>query len=135
MAIKPVNIIIQVNDEMLNYLHADVDFTRSYLIDNGVDIENERSWFEKELKKLKVLAKAKEKQLIDSALLTKALERLKKMQLKIQDYKGQALQEMLIRSRIGLQFRNLDKWTDEEMREALKDVDLIKLLEELEKDK
>lgn len=131
------DIVSQVGEELLNYLHEDADFAADYLIDLKIDVSEERGFFDKNLKRMKIIALGKERQkedmrLLEKVNLSKKLNQLKSM---IENYSGEALQSLLIKSGVGLQFRNLEKWSDEEMREALNDIDLIKLLDELDNTK
>jgi hypothetical protein len=131
------DVISQVNEELLNYLHKDIEFSRDYLSEQDIDIENERAFFDQSLKKMRTFALGKERQQRDSTLFEKVNvnEKLSQLKSMIETLSGQALQNLLIKSGVGLQFRNLEKWTDEEMREALNDIDLIKLLDEFDDDK
>ena len=131
------DIVSQVGEELLNYLHEDAEFAEGYLSDLEIDVSQQRSFFDKSLKRMKIIALGKERQKEDVRLLEKINISKKLSQLKsmIENYSGEALQGLLIKSGVGLQFRNLEKWSDEEMREALNDIDLIKLLDEVDEDK
>lgn len=120
-----------INSALLDYIHADNGFAKDYLEDNGFTLEVEYSRIDKELKKRFTLVKGKEKKTKDSSLLNQVINEIKAINLSRKNESSENLQGLLATSGFGLQFRNLDKWSDEEMREALSDVDLIKLLEKL----
>ena len=130
---KNDNIIELVNNGMLNFLSEDNKFAKDYLEDNGFDMNTQLKLAQKELRKRFALDKAIKKQLSDSSLLDKAMKRLRELNIQKESLDTNALQASLRNSGIGLAFRNLENWSDDEMREALNDVDLIKLLEELKK--
>lgn len=125
------NVIDIVNSALLDYIHEDNSFARDYLEDNGIDSILERSRIDKELKKRFTLARGNEKRMKDKSLLNQVIEQIRSINLSRKNESSENLQGLLASSGFGLQFRNLDKWSDEEMREALSDVDLIKLLEKL----
>jgi hypothetical protein len=50
------DVISQVNEELLNYLHKDIEFSRDYLSEQDIDIENERAFFDQSLKKMRTFA-------------------------------------------------------------------------------
>lgn len=125
------NIIELIDNGMLNYLQKDKEFAKDYLSDNGFDMNNERELANRELRKRFALAKAYEKQISDGALLNQAMRQLREVSIPREGLDTVALQSLLQESGVGLQFRNLEDWSDDEIREALGDVDLIRLLEKL----
>lgn len=127
------NTVNLVNNSLLNYIHEDVNFARDYLLDNGFDMDKERALGLKELRKRIALAKGYEKQISDGSLLSLAMKQIREINLSRDDQNSAALQSLLVNSAVGLQFRNLEDWSDAQIKEALGDVDLIKLLEKLKK--
>lgn len=125
------NVIELVNEGILSYIQEDNEFAKDFLIDNDIDMDKERELANRELRKRVALAKATEKQMSDGSLLKQAMQRIREISSSYEGHDSIALQTLLKTSGIGLQFRNIEDWTDEEMREVLSDVDLIKLLSKL----
>ena len=69
----------------------------------------------------------------DESLMEKAFEKLKAYIEKNKKLAGEGLTNLLQESAPAYQFRNLEKLDDEGIRELLTEIDLIKLLEELDK--
>jgi len=118
----------------LKLLQEDIEYAKQYLKEEGIDLDEEQEFAAKSIKKVQFMAKAISNKIKDQTLLEVALMRIKKA---IQE-NAQKTSDMLIgllqTKTPSVQYRKLEKWTDDEIRDVLADVDLVKLMEELDKE-
>lgn len=118
----------------LELLRTDPEYAKAYLKEHGFDMDEEREYSAKFMKKIKFLANAANNKQKDQKLLEVACVRLKETIQKNAQRATEALIASLKEKNPAMQYRKLDKWTDKEIREVLSDVDLLDLLEELDKE-
>ena len=118
---------LSANDVSENYESA-----KKFLEDLDVDVEKLRATGKNEFKKKIFLAKATSNQTRDIFLLDKLRNKIKESFERNARLAGDILKNALSESKASFQFRNLEKWSDDELREVLGDMDLTKLLEDLE---
>ncbi|TXE14115.1 hypothetical protein [Algoriphagus aquimarinus] len=104
-----------------------------FLKKEGVDVNRYVTSGIKEIRKSTFLRKAQVNMERDESLMEKALVLLKQKIEENLSLTGNMLVGMLRKKAPNVQFRSLDKLDDEEIREILSNVDLAKLMEELEK--
>ena len=135
MDIKKFKKIIEsIDQEVLRNIDGDPELARSYLLDNEFSLETVRGSLDKELKKRKAAYLGQTKMKKDDTLLKRAIEQLKLLELDNKLNVSEVLRERLMELGLNFQFRNIKKWSDDEIKEILKDIDLIELLKNLEKD-
>lgn len=104
-----------------------------FLKKEGVDLSKYVASGIKAIRKSAFLKKAQENKERDDSLMEKALVLLKQKIEENISLTGDMLIGLLRQKAPNVQFRSLDKLDDEEIREILSNVDLAKLMEELEK--
>ncbi|MBE0662562.1 MAG: hypothetical protein IH597_08855 [Bacteroidales bacterium] len=115
-------------------LQSDTEYAKQYLADEGINVEEELKFSEQFMKKIRFLVKALSKQRQDQSLLEIAFKRVKEaIQVNAKETTD-TLIALLETKTPSVQYRKLEEWSDNEIRDVLADVDLVKLLEELEKE-
>lgn len=104
-----------------------------FLKKEGVDLSKYLASGIMAIRKSAFLKKAQENKERDDSLMEKALVLLKRKIEENLSLTGDMLVGLLRQKAPNVQFRSLDKLDDEEIREILSNVDLAKLMEELEK--
>ena len=104
-----------------------------FLKKEGVDVNKYVTSGIKKIRKSAFLRKAQANMERDESLMEKALVLLKQKIEENLSLTGDMLVGLLRQKAPNVQFRSLDKLDDEEIREILSNVDLAKLMEELEK--
>ncbi len=103
-----------------------------FLTEEGIDVGKYVAEGVKSIRKAKFLKKAQANKEKDESLMEKALLMLKQKIDENLTKSGEVLIGLLRQNAPNVQFRNLDKLDDDEIREILTNVDLAKLMEELE---
>jgi len=116
-----------------NVIKNDVEMAKEFLKEFDIDPDKETAKGLQQIRKIHFLTQAHEKQSRDESLLKQLQDKLKESIQKNVELTGAVLQSMLKDKQVSFQFRNLEKWTEDEMREVLQDLDLVQLLEELDK--
>ena len=112
---------------------SDQETATDFLKKEGVDVNKYVTSGIKEIRKSAFLRKAQANKERDESLMEKALVLLKQKIEENLSLTGNMLVGLLRKKAPNVQFRSLDKLDDEEIREILSNVDLAKLMEELEK--
>ena len=128
------NILNYIDNIELEMLKDDIEYTKKYLEEEGVNIVEEQDYATQYMKKVKFMAKAISNKKQEQSLLEKAIEIVKKSVQENASKTTETLITLLQSKTPSFQYRKLDEWTDEEIRDVLSDVDLVKLMEELEKE-
>jgi len=105
-----------------------------YLKEHGIDPEELIKKGMIEIRKHLFLAEAKKKKEKDVHLLKRVLEKIQEVKADYNSEKGLKLREILKKSAPSFQFRNLEKMDDDSIREILQEVNMLNLLEELDKE-
>jgi len=120
-------------DFSINVTNEDARAASEYLAELGIDPKEESEFGLKQISRLHFMAKAYSNQIRDNKLL----ERLKAKITEVIENNNQLardiLQSTIAQRKASFQFRNVEKWTDDEMREVLSDLDIARLLEDLDK--
>ncbi|HEY4785854.1 MAG TPA: hypothetical protein VIH57_07385 [Bacteroidales bacterium] len=114
-------------------LMSDVNAAKDFLTTEGLNLELETEAGNKLIRKFEFKLKAIHNRLRDESLLEKAFAQLKEFIDKNRGLVTEELRTLLHEVAPAYQFRNLEKLDDEEIRELLSEIDLVKLLEELDK--
>ena len=120
------------SDLSLNVTNDDVQMATEFLKELGIDAEKEAAFGLKEIQRTYFLAKAHQNQARDKSLLQLLQTKIKESFEKNASLTGQILQNALSQKRASFQFRNIENWSEDEMREVLSDIELTKLLEDLD---
>lgn len=127
-------ILDRLDNIELKMLQEDVEYAKQYLVDEGVDIVKEQDFAKQFMKKVEFMTKALSNKNKDQSLLEIAFERVKEAIQENAQKTTDKLIALLQAKTPSVQYRKLDKWTDDEIRDVLADVDLVKLMEELDKE-
>jgi len=109
------------------------DIATDFLSEEGIDVDKYVSQGVKSIRKAQFLRTAQINQKKDESLMEKALLLLKESIERNRSKSSEVLISLLRRTAPNVQFRSLEKLDDDEIREILNDVDLAKLMEDLEK--
>ena len=118
----------------IDLISSNVEEAKVFLNEEGFDPNEELQYGLKQIKKLQFLAQAKLNKAKDNDLLEKAFHKLKQSFEKNSQKAGDILKELLIGKNTAVQYRKLENWTDNEIRDVLNDVDLVDLLEQLDQE-
>ena len=117
----------------LELLRSDSEYAKKFIEEEGFKLDEELSYSKQYIKRMRFMAIAVQNKINDQHLLESTYVKLKES-IAINATKAtDALISSLQSKRPALQYRKLDQWTDDEIRDVLADVDLIELMEELEK--
>lgn len=131
---KKINILDILDKVELELLQNNTSYAEHFLKEEGVNVVNEKAFARQYIKKIQFLTNAMDVKANDQMLLDKAVEKIKKLVSEHASLAKDALISLLHEKAPSVQFRKLDNWTDEEIREVLSDVDLVDLLEEFDND-
>lgn len=116
----------------LELLQKDTEYAKEYLNEEGIDTDEEEAYAKQYMKKIQFMTKAMSYKKHDSTLLERAIERVKEVIAENASQTTETLMVLLQKKTPSIQYRKLENWTDEEIRDVLADVDLVKLMEELD---
>ncbi len=128
------NILDLMDDLELELLQKDTEYAKHYLREEGLDIVEEQNFASQYMKKIQFMAKALTNKKQDKTLLERALERVKKGVVENATKTSEVLMSLLQTKTPSIQYRKIENWTDDEIRDVLTDVDLVHLIEELGED-
>lgn len=131
-----MNKFIQNIDEIIlsRLIEGNEDFLNEYLEDNGYDINTIESISTKKFKQLSFTLNAKLRLEKDQFLLNKISDMFIDAIEKNLDKPISYLNGLIQRNELALRYRNLDKLNEEEIRNIIRDQNLLEILEMLEKE-
>lgn len=133
---KEKNIVEKIDQAIIEfYLSSDIEQIKAVTREEGLDLEKTADRRDKLEKRLRFLAQASLNKQRNQPLLEKAESIIAKL---ADEYMGKPLFElksMLQNKGLAVQYRNIERLDEESIREMLKDVDLVQLVEKLEEDK
>lgn len=118
----------------LRMLQEETDYAKQYLADEGVDVEQEQEFAKQFMKKIQFMNQAIYNKNKDQSLLETTLKRVKEAIQENAQKTSDILVKLLQSKTPSVQYRKLDKWTEDEIRDVLADVDLVRFMEELDKE-
>jgi hypothetical protein len=118
----------------LRLLQHDVEYAKQYLQEEGLDVCEEENYALHHMKKVRFMAKAISNKKQDQSLLETAHKRIKEAIQQNAQKTTETLIALLQSKTPSIQYRKLETWTDDEIREVLADIDLVQLMEELDKE-
>ena|ERR1035437_5506783 len=123
------------SDNLKELLRNDTEEAKTIISESGIDPEKAVQQGLQFIKKLQFVSQAKLNQQIDNHLIEEAFIRLKQLIKESIGKTGRELQELLIKKAPAFHFRNLENLGDDELKEVLQEIDLIKLMEEIDKER
>jgi hypothetical protein len=121
------------DDNYEEILKNDINEARAFLSEEGFNVEADSLERSKLIKKMEFKITAIHNKLKDESLIEKAFAKLKVFIDKNKELAGFELKKLLQEIAPLYQYRNLEKMDDNGIRELLLEIDLIRLLEELDK--
>jgi len=128
-------LLISFDNIELDLLKNYPDYSIQFLNEEGFDVDAEGIFGIQQIKKIKFMTQAVYNKSKDESLLTLALAKVKEAIQDNLEKTTETLIELLQTKTPSVQYRKLENWTDEEIKNVLEDIDVIKLMEELDKDK
>jgi hypothetical protein len=122
--------LANMHKELSEAVSSSAEESMLYLQEQGIDYKSVVSSGVQEINKYLILKRAKENKLKKEASLEKAIHLVREY---INQHKNQSkdvLIALLNQKAPAFQFRNLEKITDDDIKDILMDVDLLKFLEE-----
>jgi ABC-type iron transport system FetAB ATPase subunit len=118
----------------LELLQKDTEYAKQYLEEEGFNISEEQEFAAQFMKKIQFMTKALVNKKQDETLMEKALNRVKNLIAENVNQTSEALINLLHTKTPSIQYRKLENWSDDEIKDVLADIDLIEFMEELDKD-
>lgn len=118
----------------LELLQNDVEYAKQFLQEEGFDVVEEQNYGNQYMKKIRFMATAVANKQRDEKLFERAYSRVKEAIQENAQKATDVLISLLHSKTPSVHYRKLEKWSDEEIREVLADIDLVKLMEELDKE-
>ncbi|WP_138434171.1 hypothetical protein [Winogradskyella algicola] len=115
-----------------SHLSGDINDIRKSLSDYGVDLDANSQRQDKLIKQLKFKLRASINEEKDNALLKKAVESFQDAIQKGLDKPIAYLNQLIKQNQVEFQFNKLDKLSEDEIKEIIKDQNLIEIIELLE---
>lgn len=116
----------------IEMIYSNFQLSKEILEEQGYNLEKIESKGEKFIRKLKFLSEANVNLGKHENLLEQAFKLLQQKITENASLAGEILTAHLKRVNPAVQYRKLEEWTDEEVREVLNETDIIKLIEELD---
>jgi hypothetical protein len=128
--------LLEVLDNIeLGLLKKDTGYAMQFLQEEGFNLETESNFATQHLKKITFMTQAVSNKAQDESLLAIAVVKIREA---IQENMGKTTEMLvaILKSKTpSVQYRKLENWTDEEIKNVLEDVDIVQLMEELDKKK
>ncbi len=131
---KRKSVLEQFEELSSKHLSEDLDAAKEFLQEFGVDPDEESKLGEQAARRVHFMAKATANEARDKSLLDRVAEKVSEMIKKNSELAGQALKQALGERQASFQFRNLETWTEDDIKEVLTDMDLAGLMEELDQE-
>lgn len=132
---KNKTILERLDSVELELLQNDTNYVKQFLTEEGIDPEEELLFSNQYIKKIRFMAAGLSNKKRDQKLLDIAFERIKEVIKENSEKASEALINLLHANTPSVHYRKLENWSDDEIRDVLADVDLVKLMEELKKEK
>ena len=109
-------------------------YAMQFLKEEGFDLAKEAEVAEQYMKKIRFLAQAITSKERNQKLFELAYTKVKVAIQENAQKTTEILISLLQSKTPAVQYRKLEKWTDDEIREVLADIDLVQLMEKIEKE-
>jgi hypothetical protein len=130
---KNKTILEKLDSVELELLQNDAEYAKNFLTEEGISYQEEMLHSNQFMKKIRFMALGLSNKKRDQNLLEKALERIKDAVKENSQKASEVLINLLHEKTPSFHYRKLESWSDDEIRDVLADVDLVKLMEELKK--
>lgn len=111
------------------------EYAAQFLNDEGINAKEELEFAAQYMKKIQFMVTAAANKQRDEKLFEEAFSKIKETIRENAQKATDALISLLHSKTPSIQYRKLENWTDDEIREVLADIDLVTLMEELNKQK
>lgn len=128
---KNKTIVDNLDDIELDLLRTNDAYAKQFLTEEGIDPEKEIEFANQFMKKIRFMATGLANKKRDYQLLEIAFGRLKEVISENSTKASDVLINMLHQKTPAVHYRKLENWSDDEIRDVLSDIDLVKLIEEL----
>jgi hypothetical protein len=132
---KNKTILDRLDNVELELLQNDTEYAKQFLKEEGIDPDEELKFASQYMKKIQFMAKGISNKQKDQQLLELALFRIKEVINENSQKATDVLINLLHSKTPSFHYRKLENWSDDEIRDVLTDIDLVKLIEELRKEK
>jgi len=129
------NITNKLEIAILDLAQNDIDFLDSLLADDGYDLNVINSVVEKNFKRSSFIVKGMLSRQNDLNMLDRAAEFLKDSILKHKEKPINYLKGLVENNQFSIQYRNLEQLDIDEIKQIIKDQDLLDILEKMDDDK
>jgi hypothetical protein len=126
-------LIERMGDLSANVTSSDEQMAHEFLEQMGINVDEESAYGLSVVNKTHFMAKAQLNKTRDASLISQLQSKIKESIEKNATLAGQILQNTLLSRKASVQFRNIEEWSEQEMREVLSDLDITKLMEDLDK--
>lgn len=124
----------QIDRVELQLLTTNGEYAKQFLKEEGFDLIKEAELADQFMKKIRFLAQAIATKERNHKLFDLAYSKIKIAIQENAQKTTDVLISMLQTKAPSFQYRKLEKWTDDEIREVLSDIDLVQLMERIEKE-
>lgn len=131
---KNKTILDRMDSLELELLQTDVEYAKQFLEEEGFNVKEEEIYASQYFKKIKFMAVAAANKRHDEKLFERAYARVREAIQENAQKATDVLVSLLHSKTPSVHYRKLENWSDNEIREVLADIDLIKLMEELDKE-
>lgn len=125
----------QIDKVELQLLTTNGEYAKQFLKEEGFDLVKETELAEQYMKKIRFLSQAIAMKERNQKLFELAYSKIKTAMQENAQKTTDVLISMLQAKTPSVQYRKLEKWTDDEIRDVLTDIDLVQLMERIEKEK
>ncbi len=131
---KNKTILDKMDHIELELLQNDVEYAKQFLQEEGFDVVEEQNYGNQYIKKIRFLTIAIVNKQQDDKLFERAYSRVKEAIKENAQKTTDVLISLLQAKTPSVHYRKLETWSDDEIRDVLADIDLIKLMETLDKE-
>lgn len=132
---KKQRILKNLDDVEMESSGSSAAYAKQFLSEEGFNVVKEAEYADQYMRKVRFLVTAAANKTRDEELFQTAFAKIKDAIKENANKATDALLAMLQAKNPAFHYRKLENWTDDEIREVLSDIDLVKLMEELSKDK
>lgn len=131
---KKNSILFNIDKIEMELLQND-EYAKQFMEEEGFNTEEELKYASQFIKKIRFMASAISRKQQDLQLFEIAYLKVRTAIQENAQKTADTLISLLQIKSPSFQFRNLKSWTEDEIREVLADIDLVKLMEEFDKEK
>lgn len=133
MDTKKTNVLDRFDQIELEQLSANAEYAHNYLSQEGFDPDEISTIGSQNASKTKFMLVALANKQEDQKLLELAIQKIKEMISYNTQIATNLLQQLTLKTP-HVQYRKLENWTEDEIKEVLSDINLVELMEKLSSD-